>query len=352
MALVTNPDENLSGGQIEQILDTLLYEVLRPLVYHSTVFDTQIVYALSFISRNKKRKISTSNSREESIDYLSRALITDDLDEKFEYIKKSKLERSMIYVFATNILRHYYDSFFTLYQNFLESEPGDRLVLKRRLKVIQDSLACPTRSDLFILLNAMHDATKQYNTYIESIVAQYIKICSKQASFFVDTNPNNNYDRKEVRQNFLKNVVTALNKYNSEHGALTSYIKFWFLNAQTCSNSDHEYGIAYRIPPQHKKKLATGDTASGFDINFSVSLDATVTDDEGEEVTLYNKVESNETVDSSLEHSRFSELLCTLAKNVDPHGIGRLTLGIDEHFSDADLNKMKKHMIKQHLLKV
>lgn len=351
MAVVTNPDENLTGGQIEQILDTLLYAVLKPMVFHSHVFDSQIIYALSFIAKNKKRKISTSNSREDVVDYLSRALLTDDCEEKFEYIKKAKLERSMIYVFAQNLLKHHYDHFFKLYSEFLDTGNKLRLISKNKIAVIQRQVSCDKRSDLFLMLSELKEAFGFYKDYISSIVAQYLKLCSQQASFFVETNPHNSYDIKDVRQNFLNNVVTALNKYNSEQGALTSYIRFWLLNAQTCSSSDHEYGIAYKVPPQLKKKMAT-DTKNIYDSNFSVSLDSTVTDEEGEEVTLYNKIESNETVDQQLELHKYSHLIAMLAKNVDPYGIGRLTLNIDERFSDSEQKAMKEAMAKQHLIKL
>jgi hypothetical protein len=351
MSVSANPDENLTGGQIEQILNTLLYTVLQPIILRSNIFDSQIVYALSFISKNKKRKISIANSREDSIDFLAKALLTEDPYEKLELVKKAKLERSMIYVFAKNILDYHYDQFFKWYEKFLDVDAVDRQSCKRRIDVIRSTLQCDRRSDLYVMLNEAHDALEHYTAYVSDVVNQYVRLCSQQAKFFVKTNPNNQYDFFCVRQNFLRSVLVALNKYNSQQGALTSYIKFWILNAQTCSTSDHEYGIAFRVPPQLKKKMAT-DKESPFDINFSVSLDATVTDEEGEEVTLYNKIESSETVDDQLEHHKFATMISLLAKNVDPLGIGRLTLNIDEQFTASDLGRMESHMLKQQIPKL
>lgn len=348
---ITNPDENLTGGQIEEILDTLLFAVLKPMVYRSSIFDSQIIYALSFISKNRKRKISTSSSREDSVNYLSKALFTESLDEKFELVKKAKLERSMIYVFAINILKHYREQFNVWYNGFLDLKAKDRNIYKIRLNVILKALGCNKRSDVFVMFNEMHEALQHYTDYVSSVVNQYVKLCSQQAKFFVNTNPNNQYDFFCVRQNFLRSVLTALNKYNSQQGALTSYIKFWILNAHTCSTSDHEYGIAFRVPPQLKKKMAV-DKDTTYDINFSVSLDSTVTDDDGEEVSLYNKIESNRTVDEDLEHHKYTKMLGLLAKNADPLGIGRLTLNIDEVFSTAEIQQMKKRMAEQQILKL
>lgn len=346
MAVVTNPDENLTGGQIQDIMDTLLEAVLRPMLVNSTIFDTQLVFALSFIAKNKKRKISTAG-RYESINYLTKALLAADVEEKIFYVQKAKLERSMIHLFVKKLLESHYQSFMSMYGTFLTSRESHPLI-KRKLDLTARNLGCKKRSNIFVMLNSCAEGLKVYNKYVDSIVAQYLKLCSQQAKFFVDTNPHNQYSIKDVRQNFLTNILVALNKYDSSKGALTSYINFWLLNAQTCASGTHEYGIAYTVPPQYRRKLAT-DKESGLDINFSISLDAQVEDDDGEQVDLHNKLESTDNVDRQLEQHKMGVLFSMLAKNADPFGIGRLTLEVDEHFTQSELDLMQAHMHKQKL---
>lgn len=347
MAVVTNPDENLTGGQIQDIMDTLLAEVLRPLVENSTIFDTQLVFALSFIAKNRKRKISTA-SRYECINYLTKALLAEEPNEKIFYIQKARLERSMIHLFVKKLLEANYEPFMRLYSNFLCDNANIGPLIVRKMRTMVSNLGCEKRSELFVLMNNCREALQIYNDYVGSIVAQYFKLCSSQAKFFVDTNPNSQFSFKDVRQNFLTNVLVALNKYDSSKGALTGYINFWLLNAQTCATSSHEYGIAYTVPPQYRRKLATEKDA-GHAINFSISLDAQVEDDDGEPVDLHNKIESPETVDRSLEQHKMGKLFSLLAKNADPYGIGRLTLEIEEYYTDDELSLMKSHMAKQKL---
>lgn len=352
MAAVTNPEENLTGGQIQDIMDKLLFEVLRPLVTNSNIFDSQLVFALSFIAKNKKRKISTA-TRSECINYLTRALLAEDTDEKLFYIQKARLERSMIYVFVKKLLDANYAPFMEMYSTFL-SKHGDPdsdplyVIKLRKIRAIKNALGCSKRSDLFKLFSGCSEALMVYNSYIESVVAQYYKLCSQQAKFFVDTNTSNQFSFKDVRQNFLTNVLIALNKYDSSKGALTSYINFWLLNAQTCASGSHEYGIAYVVPPQHKRKLAL-EKGAGHAINFSISLDSKVEDETGESVDLHNKIESAETVDSELERHKMGRLFSMLAKNADPQGIGRLTLELEEYYTKQELDLMSSHMVKQKL---
>jgi hypothetical protein len=343
----TNPDENLTGGQIQKILDTLLYNILRSLVTDARVYDTQIIFALSFISKNRKRKIS-SVPRADSINHLSKALLVPSVEAKLDHIRQAKLERSFVYVFAKRILDQHYDNFMNLYHGFL-TEPEHRVYYGRKIQTIQNSLGCSSRTEIQSTLNSCKEAFDMYRQYVNSVASQYLKMCSTQAKFFVDTNPHNQYDYYDVRQNYYRNLIVAINKYDSAKGALTSYIKMWILNAQTCASSEHEYGIAFRVPPQVKKQMAS-DKGAVVDINFSLSLDATVEDDEGEPVNLHNKIETPERVHEQMEFQNFSRLISRLAKNADINSLGRLTLDIDEFYSKEEVDQMREHMSKQGLI--
>lgn len=342
----TNPDENLTGGQIQKVLDTLLYNILRSLITDASIYDTQLIFALSFISKNRKRKIS-SVSHADSINHLSKALLVPSVEAKLDHIRQAKLERSFVYVFAKRVLDEHYEKFMTYYHGFL-TDKENRAYYGRKIQIIQRSLGCSSRTQIQGTLNACKETFDMYRMYVESVASQYLKMCSTQAKFFVDTNPHNQYDYYDVRQNYYRNLIVAINKYDSAKGALTSYIKMWILNAQTCASSEHEYGIAFRIPPQLKKQMAS-DKGAVVDINFALSLDATVEDDEGEPVNLHNKIETPEKVHEQMEFANFSKLISRLAKNADIWSLGRLSLDIDEYYSDTEVEQMKNHMQKQGL---
>ena len=55
------PVRDLTGGQVEELIDTLLYGALRPIVEHTDLFSPQLAFILSLIVSNKKRKPCTTD---------------------------------------------------------------------------------------------------------------------------------------------------------------------------------------------------------------------------------------------------------------------------------------------------
>jgi hypothetical protein len=320
--------ENLTGGQLQEVMDTLLYEALAPVIMYTKIFDTQLIYLLALGAKNKKRKIS-SLDRDKLNDLLSRAIQAEDPEQKLYYIKKLHLERSFVSVFLNRFIDKYkpFLSIYALYMN----DAKNRTVYRDKLLPYIDSCGSLSRSDLFLAITKCAYALEKYKTYFGKVVGQFYKLCFIYAKNLIDTNPNN-YDMNDVIQNLNRKVVVALNKYDSNSGALTSYIKWWLYNSITCSSSEHEYGIAYTIPQNHK----TRDT-----VNFSISLDAKLNSDEGDmalaDVIASDDIELSEGVVSSDIIKRIG----LVVKSADPFGIARLTLDIPEVFTDSELRKMQ-----------
>ena len=155
-----------------------------------------------------------------------------------------------------------------------------------------------------------------------------------------------NFDFEDVYQNFLTAITKAVDKYDCSKGALTSYINYWVLNAQTCSNTDHghEYGIAYTIPPLQRKQMALGDKSN---VNFSVSLDKPMATEGGDAVSLKDYLVGDAGVDLKIEHQQEIDRVRYLAKCADIKGLARLYLDLDEVFSGKELRNMKKNMLLQ-----
>lgn len=340
---------NLTGGQIEYVMDTLLYDCLREVVENTDVFDVQLTYLLGLITSNKKRKPYNAESRERAISLLIKAL-TVPRDQKMQYVMEIKMERNFIYVFLTNVIDRYYATYVGLYRTFIGT--NDDIVRKtkaKQLDAIVRSLGGSSRSSLFVALNRLHDMLPQFQEYFQTVVEDFYRLCTQQAKFYVDTNKSKQYDTSDVKQNFLRNVLVAINKYDASRGAIVSYVKWWILNAQTCSSSEHEYGIAYTIPQTQRKRLATGEDPTT--INFSISLDAPSSEsDEGSDASLHHKVSESGHLEDSVDSERRAEKLGLLVKRIDPYGIARLTLDIKESFEPEELKFMKTYMRQQGLI--
>jgi hypothetical protein len=145
---------NLTGGQIQTVMDTLLYDSLRELVLRTSVFDTQLAYLLSLATSNKKRRIFSGATRERALTLLVLALSTEDKEEKMSLISSLQMERHFIYVFLKNFLTQYYDQYMELYRKFLICRDQTKhKALGRRLDAICSSVGAASKSDMFHALN-------------------------------------------------------------------------------------------------------------------------------------------------------------------------------------------------------
>lgn len=335
--------DNLTGEQIQIILDLFLYKALEPVILHSTAFDNQVSYLLTLITGNRKRKIS-SIEREQVIELLAAYLVVEDRREKFELIRSARIERSFIHAFLSRFLAHN-DAFLGLYRDFMVNTKT-RTVTGERLAAMATGSGCVDRNALYSIMSLSSGYLSNFYKYREVIVNHYVKMASKKADEYIESNPSMGYDFMDVRQNILKSVLTAIDKYNSDRGALTSYINWWVLNALTCGTDEHEYGIAYTIPQSQRKKIANG-TSTG-EVNFSVSMDTlTNNDDEDGERNLHNSLSAEEAVAEEIERSEVEETIRFLVKSVDYKGTARLLLDIGEFFSPKEREQMDEQMQKE-----
>ena len=340
---------NLTGGQIQEVLDFFIYESLRPLLQSSDIFDVQLIYLLCNTACNKKRKLSAL-PREQFFTIACNALITNDADRKHELVSQAKIERSFVYNFIVNFLKTV-EAYRDVYIEYLTSSDYDRRkYFEKQLSVLENSVSIP-RSHLFPIINICTEHLEHMYRFRNRIVGQYLKHAYKQAIAFCKQK-GENFDFEDVYQNLLAAITKAVDKYDSSKGAITSYINFWILNAQTYSNSSHghEYGIAYTIPQMQRKQLAGGIGAAPSQVNFSISLDKLVgsgsPDEQGE---LHDFIIGSAGVDQEIERKDEIDTMLYLAKRADKTGIGRLYLDLDEFFTETELERMRKTMERQRI---
>lgn len=336
--------DNLTGGQLQEILDLLIFEAIAPIILESDVFDVQLVHLLSLAARNRKRKLSAL-PREEFISTLCQAISVKSRSRKLEIISEAKIERGFLYNFVVNFLREAAD-YTTTYQKYLTCKTSiERHRLDSKLEATEKSLG-GTRDGMFSALNSARDYLELMYEFRNGIVGNYVKFAFQQAKMFA-AQKGANFNFEDVYQNFLTVITKAIDKYDASKGALTSYIKWWVLNAQTSTSSEHghEYGIAYVLPQTQKKSMATHEGAR-TQVNFSVSL-STLLGKDGEETELESHIQGAEGVDAEIERRQELDRTRFLIKKADIRGLARLSLEIDEVFSLKELRLMVETMVGQ-----
>lgn len=335
--------DNLTGGQIQEVLDTLILAAISPIILHSKLFDTQVVYLLGLVTKNRKRKLSAL-PREEFISILCQYLSTKDPQKKLALIETAKIERGFLYNFVVNVLKKV-DQVVVLYQKRLTcTDKAESIRLSKKIAITTKSLGISADNIYCIHLQSSDYLALAYE-FRNSIVNNYVRYAYKQAKAFCSSKTNT-FDFQDVWHNFLTAITKAIDKYDCSKGALTSYIKWWILNVQTSSSSEHshEYGTAYSIPQLHRKKLATSDATN---INFSISLNA-IANSENSDAVLKDYVTSEHGLDEHLEVQQEAQTINYLIKKSDlKGGLARLYLDLGEYFSKKELRKMAQVTMSQ-----
>lgn len=329
-------DKNLTGEQIQQVLDLFLYKALEPIILNTDVFDAQVSYILALVSANRKRKPSSLH-RDRIIELLCRFLVSTDRAEKFKLLREARLERSFLHVFAYRFLSRY-EGYSDKYTRMMLASPSERLLIKGELDTDAARAGCVDRQGLYRILTIGSSYLKRFYECRALVLDHYLKLSSSQAKMYIQAN-GTNFDFYDVRQSILKSVLVAIDKYDSNKGALTSYINWWILNAQTCGTSEHEYGVAYTIPQSQRKRIA--EKNSSF-MNYSVSLDDVLSGEDNNR-TLHSVLGGDRDVLEDYEQEEADVLVMYLSKFADVRGCARLVLDIGEYFTREELSIMSDH---------
>lgn len=332
---------NMTGGQIQETLDALIYWGLDPIVRSSSIFDVQLVHLLSAASTNKKRKISAL-SQEDFINKICLALVTDDIELKVECIANAKIERGFVYNFLVNFLNST-NGYIGLYTQYLTcTKHIDKVLLDKKLSAIESALNF-SRADLFPVLNRCQKYVELAYEFRNKVVLQYVKHAYKQAHVYCKVK-GMNFDFDDVYQSLMAAITKALDKYDSSKGALTSYVNYWVLNTLTYANTHygHEYGVAYLIPPTFKKSVQGTKAAQ---VNFSVSLNAMLDDDS--ESSFGDFLVSSHSTEDDYIANKEAEDIAYLIKSADQFGLARLYLDLTEFISVKEKTRMAKSMKRQ-----
>lgn len=331
------PDENLTGAQIEVILDKLLYSALEPIILHTNLFDVQVINMFSQNIVNRKRKISAMDREDIAVELIDYIMCGTDRVHRVEIVKRLRPERNIVHAFLSKVVGTIWAAYEPIYSRLI-TDSACRADSAKRLDTYVRSVGAESRSSMFHALVVCSSFLADYDKFFSSVVSQYVKMCSMQARAHMKKHHSRTFDFDDLRQSFLRSVVVAINKYDSSKGPLTSYIKWWIFNAATCGTDEHEYGIAFTVSSNQKKMMATSTSDL---VNFAVSLDALVVDED--ELSLHELLGgSTDELDDEIEKMTLHDIVRAVVKSVDPTGIGRLTLEVGEHFFIPEREKMRE----------
>lgn len=302
---------NLTGGQIQKILDHLLFSALRPLVIETNVIENILPRILVNVARDKRRKISVL-PHNIATSILASALHQCQYDKQnvFKLISEVKIERnvwsSLIHKFLTTITSNI-DAFI------------DNSDMAHKISKYYQS---DTLWEVFMEVDTYFE---YYSEFKGKILSQYINKSHKFAHGFASSGHDISHD--DLAQAILISVSKGLDKYDSGSGALSSYLGYWMMNTSTSMSSIFvDTPLAFDIPSSFRQKIACKETTN---INFASSL--------SENTTTSTTIEDN--VIEQNTHRRFLEVV----KIGDIDGVYRLSNGISEVFNQEEREIMRSN---------
>lgn len=324
----TQIDDNVASNQTAEVLDHLLFQALRPVLFETSLVECALASILNPIYSDHRRKLSVV-PKADLVDMVFTVLAAPDKATKWDLIRRARMERS-VWFQVISLFHKRCKPYLRLEQKYLTASDEQKLVISGRMHRIEVTLGA-NRGRLSAALRWSQSYFDLYNQYREKVTRKYIRLAQQHTKRAAEST-NLNVDRKELFNNLVLAIGKAIDKFDTSKGTLTSSVNNWFMNAKTNSKQSHEYGTSYGVSTT-KRRSMTRSHSEGHtsDTNLSVSL----TDDM--EVS-----DSTPTIESQMIVSEENSSLIRLANHAKNTRVTRLLLGIPYVLSPEDMKKFNK----------
>lgn len=324
----TQIDDNVASNQTAEVLDHLLFQALRPVLFETNLVECALASVLNPIYSDHRRKLSVV-PKADLVDMVFTILAAPDKTTKWDLIRRARMERS-VWFQVISLFHKRCRAYPRLEQKYLAADLDQKLVISGRMHLIEAHLGA-NRGRLSAALRWSQSYFDLYNQYREKITQKYIRLAQQQARRAAESTTLN-VDQKELFNNLVLAIGKAIDKFDTSKGTLTSSVNNWFMNAKTNSKQSHEYGTSYGVSTTKRRSMAQSHSdGHTSDTNLSISL----TDDM--EVT-----DGALTVESQMIVSEENSSLIRLANHAKNTRIARLLLGIPYVLTAEDKKKFSK----------
>ena len=308
-------------SQLLKVADKLLFRSILPIIRTNSFVDQFLSSILSYGVENPRRKL-TSLQRDKWISLCFLFLLANKR-EKEKIYPILRIERSATY-FIVQIFNEYAQEYTELEKALVASKMDNTKYndqIKHRMKKIRDTLGSTSS------ISATYKQTKfwltKYCEYRGMILNRYGEYIVGVSKLYAHDKPG--IDAEDVAQNAALFAAKAIDKCDVNKGSLTSYIQTWVKKALLDPKYPHQYGIAYDIPANFRKKIVDAHETPNFIINL----------EDTDDVCQDDSVNVEEDIDREIEINAVRKL----AKIADPEGYARIFLGIEETLDTPMMHK-------------
>jgi len=280
--------DNWTSAQYSEVLDRLLYESIDPIIRSSNYVDQWIAAILSWYACDARRKISNVG-RNKLLTLMMLFITSKDPETKILILRSMRLERNLLSGIVTN-----WRTFTSDYRRLSDSLFDDKSK-KVALYLKQVEVSVLATGSIYGVISTVDFWFNHYTHFKDQLLEKYTRLALiKSKEFYVQT--GHVLDLDDIIQIFMVSTSKAIDKYDVQKGSLTSYIQTWFKDARTkCRNM-----ITNTVSLEEMFENANVDIADDSDFVQGIC------------------------------NAQEIERVRVLSKRVDPFGLGRIKLGIEE----------------------
>lgn len=319
--------ENLSGDQIEIVLDQLITRAVYPIIRVSNIVDLVMAEMCHMLVMNQRRKLSCFNNNE-LLAILATYLATDDVAKKQAIYSSIKFERSISF-FILTLFESMASSYIDNLKTYLFSKnKQERIAAETESAAIYNELRKGASKETFYhsIMESRYWTNLAFK-FRSMIVEKYIRFTYNK-SLRYKSGTGLNVDLDDLFKDLLLSVFKATDKYRSEKGPLLSSVEAWLKDGATHSATSHEYGVAYSIPTARRRSMIANNEVVN---NFSISIDSE---------SVLNEQDSSWV--SSIVEDSHKAFLSRVAASADKYRVGFLELGLIYPLNETEKNQLRE----------
>lgn len=291
--------KNWSTEQYLNALDTLISHMVEPILRSSDFFNHMLAGVLTWHSDVANNKI-TAHDRVEAVQYMMAFLTRTDPDEKLVVFNRIKFDRNVTMLIVDQWLKQ-----LEQYRRLCERSVTDPDARIGMIECEQGVMHGPNHSSLYAAIAAVKYWRKQAMALRQQIVEKYYRLILNEAKSFYELMGHSITLDDTIQQMYLV-ASKSLDKCNQERGTITGYL-------QRCLRFSRS-----SLGTEKDTAFAVGGGARNGDFSYkSVNID----DVQESSMASHDPLD----VEDEVAHVR------KLARILDPLGIGRHSLGIEEY---------------------
>jgi hypothetical protein len=290
--------KNWGTEQYLNALDTLIAHMMEPIIRSSNYLDYMVASILAWHSDAAQHKI-TAYDRIEAINYMMTFLTRTDPDEKVKVYRRTRFDRNISLLLADQWL-----SAVDGYRALCELQINNPEVATTLHEIHQRVGHTREHASLYAAVRAVKFWRSHVLELRQQIVEKYYRLIINEAKSFYELVQHSVSLDDTIQAMFIE-ASKALDKCNQERGTITSYLQRMLRFSRTKLNTEKDTAFSIR-----------GTSRNGDYSYKAISLE----DVENSEAAAFDATDTQDTVN----HVR------KLARLLDPTGLGRHSLGIEE----------------------